>query len=103
MPGTSPTSSRSGTTPRRTGAPARSRPHPSAPSDGAQQKGSTMKVSIDTAKCAGHARCNVVAPNVYTLDDEGYARPYDGEVPPGLEREAREGAEACPERAIALS
>jgi ferredoxin len=62
-----------------------------------------MKITIDTAKCAGHARCNATAPDVYTLDDDGYALPYDGEVPAELEAQAREGAEACPERAITLS
>ena len=62
-----------------------------------------MKVTIDTAKCAGHARCNVLAPAVYELDDDGYAKPYDGEVPPELEAQAREGAEGCPERAISLA
>ena len=62
-----------------------------------------MKVTIDTAKCAGHARCNAVAPDVYALDDDGYALPYDGEVPPELEDQARKGAEACPERAITVS
>jgi len=61
-----------------------------------------VRVTIDTAKCAGHARCNAVAPDVYALDDDGYALPYDGEVPPELEAQAREGAEACPERAISL-
>ena len=62
-----------------------------------------MKVTIDTSKCAGHARCNAVAPEVYALDDDGYALPFDGEVPPELEAATREGAEACPERAIVLA
>ena len=61
-----------------------------------------MKVIIDTAKCAGHARCNAVAPEVYDLDDAGYALPYEGDVPPELEDKAREGLEACPERAISF-
>ncbi|SHN39952.1 ferredoxin [Cryptosporangium aurantiacum] len=62
-----------------------------------------MKVSIDTAKCAGHARCNALAPEVYDLDDDGYALPLDGEIPPELEEKARDGAESCPERAIVLA
>ena len=62
-----------------------------------------MKVTIDTGKCAGHARCNAVAPEVYALDDDGYALPFDGVVPPELEAATREGAEACPERAIVLA
>jgi len=62
-----------------------------------------VKVTIDTGKCAGHARCNAVAPEVYALDDDGYALPFDGEVTPEFEAATREGAEACPERAIVLA
>jgi ferredoxin len=62
-----------------------------------------VRITIDTSACVGHARCNAVAPDVYDLDDEGYAKPFDGDVPPELEQQAREGADACPERAISLS
>ncbi|MDR7167303.1 ferredoxin [Nocardia kruczakiae] len=62
-----------------------------------------MKVTINTSQCAGHARCNAVAPDVYELDDGGYVKPIDTEIPAGLEAQARQGAEACPERAITLS
>ena len=62
-----------------------------------------MRVTVDTSACVGHARCNAVAPDVYDLDDDGYAQPLDGQVPPALEQQARDGADACPERAITLS
>jgi ferredoxin len=61
-----------------------------------------VKISIDTALCSGHARCAATAPDVFELDDDGYALPFDGEVPAGLEEQAREGAMACPERAITI-
>ena len=61
-----------------------------------------MKITIDTAKCAGHARCNALAPDVYKLDDGGYVLPVEGEVPAELEAQARQGAEGCPERAITV-
>ena len=61
-----------------------------------------MKLTIDTTKCSGHARCAATAPEVFELDDNGYALPFDGEVPGALEAKAREGALACPERAIAV-
>ena len=62
-----------------------------------------MKISVDSAKCTGHARCNAVAPEVYTLDDEGYcAIGENAEVEPGLEEAARRGATNCPERAITV-
>lgn len=61
-----------------------------------------MKISIDTTMCSGHARCAATAPEVFELDDSGYALPLDGEVPPGLREKAGEGALACPERAISV-
>jgi ferredoxin len=59
-----------------------------------------VKITIDTSTCSGHARCAATAPEVFELDDNGYALPFDGEVPAGVEDKAREGAFACPERAI---
>jgi len=61
-----------------------------------------VKVIIDTGTCSGHARCAATAPDVFELDDSGYALPLDGEVRAGLEDRAREGAWACPERAITV-
>ncbi|MBE9373299.1 ferredoxin [Saccharopolyspora sp. HNM0983] len=59
-----------------------------------------MKITIDTATCSGHARCAATAPEVYELDESGFALPIDDAVPDALADEAREGAMACPERAI---
>jgi ferredoxin len=61
-----------------------------------------VKITIDTSTCSGHARCAATAPDVFELDDSGYALPFDGEVPAGFEDTAREGAYACPERAITV-
>ncbi|HWC80483.1 MAG TPA: ferredoxin [Pseudonocardiaceae bacterium] len=61
-----------------------------------------MKISIDSTKCSGHARCAATAPDVFELDDDGYAVPFAGDVPPGLEDKARDGAHACPELAITV-
>jgi ferredoxin len=33
----------------------------------------TMRVSVDSERCTGHARCNASAPEIYDLDDNGYA------------------------------
>lgn len=61
-----------------------------------------MKITIDTSSCSGHARCAAAAPGLFRLDDDGYALPFDGEVPEGLEQAARDGESACPERAITV-
>ena len=62
-----------------------------------------MRVTVDPARCVGHARCNATAPDVYDLDDDGYAVPLDGEVPAALEVRTQAGADACPERALTVS
>lgn len=61
-----------------------------------------MKVHVDEQLCTGHAMCHLSGPDVYVLDDEGFNRTPDQEVAPGLEVQARRGAEACPEQAILI-
>jgi ferredoxin len=62
-----------------------------------------VHLSVDNGKCQGHARCNAVAPAVFELDDLGYVATASGEVPVGLEDQARKGAAACPEQALKVS
>lgn len=59
-----------------------------------------MRIVIDRARCAGHARCNAVAPELFELDDEGYIASDGFDVPAGQEKRAYNGARACPERVI---
>jgi ferredoxin len=61
-----------------------------------------MKAVIDLAKCSGHARCYATDPELFQIDDIGYALRPEFEVPAGAEEVAREGAAACPERAITV-
>ncbi|TQM11321.1 ferredoxin [Pseudonocardia kunmingensis] len=61
-----------------------------------------MRITVDGGKCAGHAQCHAVAPDVFELDEVGYAVPFAGEAPPGLEEQAGRGADACPEGAITI-
>lgn len=63
-----------------------------------------MKVIVDPEGCTGHGRCWTNAPDVYTLDSNGYNAvlgvPID--VPPDKEEAARLGVRTCPERAITI-
>jgi ferredoxin len=59
-------------------------------------------VRVDRAKCVGHGRCYVLAPDVYSEDERGYCVIPRAEVPPALRDAARLGAENCPETAILL-
>lgn len=62
-----------------------------------------MRIGVDSQKCTGHARCNAVAAELFTIDELGFSDIGTGkEVPPGLEDRARAGAAACPERALSI-
>lgn len=58
------------------------------------------KVLVDFNKCTGHARCAIVAPEVYELDDNGFNDMGAFTVAEGQDGAARRGARSCPERAI---
>jgi ferredoxin len=59
----------------------------------------TLLVTVDRSKCCGYTLCATEGPDVYTIDDAGYAVAIDG-VPAELEAQACRGAEACPDGAI---
>lgn len=61
-----------------------------------------MRVEVDPNICEAHGQCNVIAPEVYDLDDAGYCLIHQPEVPRHLEGPARGGAIACPVRAITV-
>jgi ferredoxin len=54
--------------------------------------------------CTGHGRCAAMAGDFYDVDDEGFNihRGETVDVAEGLEQTARDGAKACPERAIII-
>ena len=62
-----------------------------------------MKIIADRSRCAGHARCASVAAPLFELDDNGYIRFDQKQVPDGAEESARRGVRACPERALKLA
>ena len=61
-----------------------------------------MRVSVDDDVCAGHGVCTVLCPDIFVLEDAGYARAVTEEVPLELEASAREAAVRCPTQAIRL-
>jgi ferredoxin len=60
----------------------------------------TLYVKVDVSRCCGYTTCAEVCPEVYKIDEQGFAYVESDVVPPGLEGKAREGAFMCPERAI---
>jgi ferredoxin len=62
-----------------------------------------MRVYVDPKKCQGHNRCYALAPELFDVDDEGYASEVnDGVVPASLEDKARRAVANCPEYAISI-
>ncbi|MFF3574824.1 ferredoxin [Nocardia jiangxiensis] len=61
-----------------------------------------MRVHIELDQCEGHGLCAATAPDLYELDDDGYAAEADLDVPEGMLGEAESGVSACPMRAIRL-
>lgn len=61
-----------------------------------------MKVRVDKGKCRGHAQCYAVNPDLFPIDDSGYSILQPHLVVPEDEQATREGADACPERALIL-
>jgi ferredoxin len=62
-----------------------------------------MKISVDPALCQGHNRCVVVAPDLFDIDDEGFASASgDGTVRPDQKERAELAVDNCPEQAIRI-
>jgi ferredoxin len=55
---------------------------------------------VDAAKCVGHGRCYVLAPDVFEEDDRGHCVVVREEIPESFAEDARRGESNCPEDAI---
>ena len=63
-----------------------------------------LKVRVDSEKCQGHNRCYALAPDVFDVDDLGFAFvTIDGDVPAELEDASRAAVANCPEYAITIT
>jgi ferredoxin len=60
-----------------------------------------MIIEVRRAACEGHGLCEATAPEIYGLDDEGYAQVLV-DVTPDVEAAAEAGANVCPVAAILL-
>lgn len=63
-----------------------------------------MKVRLEAAKCDGFGTCAEHSPELFELDEWGYASVRgDGEVPPELEGKVNRAVADCPVHAIIVS
>jgi ferredoxin len=58
-----------------------------------------LVMEVDRKKCSGYGICAEMCPDVFKLDDQGFAY-VEGPVPEDLEADAIEACENCPEEAI---
>ena len=69
------------------------------------KEGSELQAEIRSSarspsRCGGHGMCTTLCPEVFAINDDGYAEVQVPEVPDGQEDAAREAIECCPEQAI---
>jgi ferredoxin len=60
------------------------------------------RLRVDPLRCTAFGFCAEFAPELFALDDWGYAWLRRPDVPPQDEGLAREAAKLCPKRAILL-
>ena len=59
---------------------------------------------VNSEKCQGHNRCYAIAPELFDVDDLGFATElHDGVVPEHLEEKAAAAVANCPEFAISIT
>jgi len=63
-----------------------------------------MKITYNRELCQGHNRCYMLAPEIFDVDDEGYAvLKITGELPEELHEKGQLCVDNCPEYAIELA
>ena len=60
------------------------------------------RLRVNPILCEAFGFCAEYAPELFALDEWGYAWPHSREVPAVLEELAREAARLCPTRAILI-
>lgn len=62
-----------------------------------------MRVRVDGDQCQGHGLCQMTAPQVFALrEEDGHSYVLSEHVQGADADAARDGADACPERAITV-
>lgn len=63
----------------------------------------TITIRVNPDKCQGHARCSALAPELFLLDEFGYAQhSIDGCIPPESVAKAYVARANCPEEVIII-
>lgn len=59
-----------------------------------------MKARVIKEECIGCGLCAGIAPNIFTMTEEGLAEALEGEIPVIHENATRDAEESCPVGAI---
>lgn len=59
-----------------------------------------MKIKVNRDACIGCGACQVIAPNLFELDEEGISKVLVEEVEDIEQDNARDASESCPTSAI---
>ena len=63
----------------------------------------TERMSVDRDRCAGHGRCYSLEPELFDCDDADHPLVLHDVVPAGLEPNAQNAIENCPEGSISFA
>jgi len=61
-----------------------------------------VRVRIDSDRCQGHGQCNLVCPEVFGFDEQGFGRVRIDDVPERFGADVERAKRACPEQAIEI-
>lgn len=62
-----------------------------------------MKSIVDLDLCISCELCTNLCPEVYSMEDDGFAHAIDGEIPSSQESDAQNAADSCPTSAIVIN
>jgi ferredoxin len=62
-----------------------------------------VRITIDNSLCAGHAQCYLIAPELFTVDEQGYGVVLAEDSDESMRELALRAAANCPERAIRVA
>jgi ferredoxin len=61
-----------------------------------------MRVIVDVDRCLGHAQCEIAAPEVFRVSDEGTVELLQETPADTLADKVKDAVARCPERAITV-
>jgi len=61
-----------------------------------------VRVRLEKSKCAGHAQCFAVDPDLFPIDESGFSILDEREVRPEDAQLTRDGVASCPEMALII-